>query len=517
MKRILDFFLFQYPNTDLIRYGKARLLMSVQLVLLLGIPLGFLISIQDTTYNAGMLTAVGGLLGATLVSLIILRTGKLNIAAHIFLASTFAAIWILTVYDTADTPVIRMNSVLFVCVGLTMVPLLITSKQSWLIFLYLGVNCVLVVLLALQALEWKMLTSGNLPTYLLKTILSFGLISVFGFLVARLNAKALNQTQDLLGDQQNKAIERELTFDSLRRASLSLQSAAASMADKMHVFTDETNSQAASVEELSAAISQLSTTNEHINALHREQMKAMEDAGMRVEQLYELIERVESEIKSIDEARSTLSRETETTHREMSEVLSEIRHVSHNFGEVDDVVRMIHDISDKTNLLALNASIEAARAGEHGRGFAVVAEEVSKLSELTAKNVDSISHLVRGNREGLENALGKLSTFHDNLENMIEGTRQLSSANDGMVRFLREDLELKKNLHGQTKELRRSSQNLLDAMGDFVPAFTEIMNTASNINDATQRIAGETQRLAEDAGEVRSTNDTLRGLLDAGD
>ena len=157
-------------------------------------------------------------------------------------------------------------------------------------------------------------------------------------------------------------------------------------------------------------------------------------------QISEEIARVDSVTKAVASGAAhsqtdmlDMNRTFTRTHALTTEANQAVESMARTSHEISNVLELISQIADQTNLLALNAAIEAARAGEHGRGFAVVADEVRSLATRTKGATEEIDTIVRQFRSSSEQILTNQHELSDNAEILSDHITTLKSTLDGFV------------------------------------------------------------------------------------
>lgn len=269
------------------------------------------------------------------------------------------------------------------------------------------------------------------------------------------------------------------------------------------------NIQSQSMTELNATVDQLSVSVNEIaqNATQlagvvadtKEDSDKVED---KMRTTVEVSEKGKADMESVGNALHNI----EISIHNLEEAVDKVGTAS---GEIVDIIKLIGDIAEETNLLSLNASIEAARAGETGRGFAVVASQIGVLAKNSADSVAHITSLIneinglvddavkqgRSSASDIESSADLIHTAVDTFDQIFQNIQETSHLIEGVVEKINQVDQVATNVAAISEEQAASSDEILATS-------ESMLQQAKSISKNSEQVEAEAGNLAESADQL---------------
>jgi methyl-accepting chemotaxis protein len=379
----------------------------------------------------------------------------------------------------------------------------------------------------LQVVEWsKELAHGDLTLHL--DVDGDDEIGIQG---RNLNA-AVNSIKVLIGNVKTMAAEADTLKNDVAVGSNETNTAVSEISENLHAVDSQFEEFINTFDEAYAAVNQISSSISSLDMEIEKQVAAVTQSSASMEEMLASIKNVSETSASKGEAAENLIQVTISGQEKLSSMMDIVKEIGTSIDKVVEITTIINGVSERSNILSMNAAIEAAHAGESGKGFAVVAEEMRVLADSTSEhariidstlrgNVDEIKRLVSMSNESqqafgeiagevknvagalteISHAMIELSQGSNEIVIAIETLRGISSVVQNGAGEMKVGSSAISNIFDSVKELSQSSS---EAVRDIAAGTEEIHNFVNSLNGQIQAMVGNIEKIGSELNKFRT-------------
>jgi methyl-accepting chemotaxis protein len=302
----------------------------------------------------------------------------------------------------------------------------------------------------------------------------------------------------------------ELTQDASSRA-LELQASAEEVARSMDYLFQSVEKTSSSTTEMNASMTEMSNRTEVLANIGDEVLSFVAEMDSTVTELRQTSEstaeiaqqvRVDAEAGGNAVARTVEG--IRASHEMTTSTAKTIDDLQNSIGQITQILNVIEDVANRTNLLSLNAAIIAAQAGEQGAGFTVVANEIRELAERTRGSTKEISTIIKAVQSRSRQAVAKMHEGVQTVTANVELAQDASESLEKIVGSATRSFEMATRISRALEEQSRASGRLHEVTSRMSDHIAEINRATREQARGTQLLATESERVRDIAAQVKN-------------